>query len=204
MRDLEALFASLIQEWKGADWRAALLASPLGGAQVLGHPLGFRVARLDEGGTSLRLHLWRGVDATQPGFEVHDHGFDLESFVLAGTIRQRTYAADRDPSGEQVIYAVAYEADESVLRKTDQVVRLREVKSEVFEAGEIYRVAAGELHASYLDGCDVGATLVLTHNRGGQPITLGPKDSAPDLRASRSPLSALSLREMGWRAAEAL
>jgi len=201
MPDLVALFASLTQ---ASDWQSAMLASALGDASVLGHPLGFKVVRLDDGPTSLRVHLWRAADREQPGFEVHDHSFDLESFVLAGAVRQRTFAADPDPSGEHAVYTVAYEAGESLLRRTDQVVRLRELTDEVFTAGATYRVAAGQLHASVLDECETAVTLVLTQNRGRLPITIGPRDGPLDLRASRRPLSGLSFRELGLPAAHAL
>lgn len=201
MHDLRTLFGALKASSLASDWERLLLASPLGDSLVLGHPLGFKVARLNQGCLSLRLHLWSGPKSEQLGFEVHDHMFDLESLVLRGALHQRRFAMIADPQGDCVIYAVTYSSESSSLRKSEDFVRLECLSNERFTAGDLYKVKAGELHATTLDGVESAITLVLTHTVGTRAITVGPRTGPLELFSARKPLSTLSLRQLGFSAA---
>lgn len=200
MFDLNRMFDELVTASSEGRFEAALMQTPLGSAKVHSHPLGFKVARVSNGAIHLRLHLWTG-SAEQLGFEVHDHSFDLKSHVVEGAIRQITYTAHADPAGHRCVYQVAYENGGSVLRKSYIVVRLEKERQDVFPAGTTYYVPAGKLHMAEINGCATAITLVLTSEKGRQPVTIGPCEGPTELVAARSLLSDRSLRELGLQAA---
>src|SRR5690606_29307754 len=108
----------LVRAHEAGRFEEGLLASPLGAEYVKRHPLGFSVVQLKSGTESLRLHLWRGAEISQPGFEIHDHTFELESYVIDGRLRHRTYEAVPDPAGDFAVYDIRYEPGASVMTKT--------------------------------------------------------------------------------------
>ncbi len=200
MLDLNRIFDALVTASSEGCFESALMKTPLGSATLRSHPLGFKVARVSNGSIHLRLHLWTGA-AEQPGFEVHDHSFDLKSYVVEGAIQQITFTAHEDPDGDRCFYQVAYGESRSALRKTDIAVRLEEPRQDVFRAGTTYFLPAGRLHMAERYYCALAISLALTHEKGGQPLTIGPRNGPSELVASRSPLSELSLMELGLRAA---
>lgn len=204
MSELEALYRDLIQAQQAGRFEDVLLAGPLGGEHVKRHPLGFLVVQLKAGTESLRLHLWRGAEISQPGFEIHDHTFELESYVIDGRLRHRTYEAVPDPAGDFAVYDIRYEPGVSVITKTADRARLVKMTDVFIEAGEAYAVAAGCLHDAILDNCSNATTLILTQDHGGAPVTYGPANGADTLTAPREALSSDTLADLGLMAARAI
>ncbi len=204
MAELEGIFGHLVNAAGQGRFEADLLAGPLGGATLHGHPLGFRVAKVTDGAVSLRLHLWHGDAEEQPGFEVHDHGFDLQSFVVAGRIRQQTFDARPDPAGGHAVYSVAYSEGGSVLQRTGHRMILERTDEHLVCAGESYEVTAGQLHAAAPEDCADAVTLVLTRDTGRTPITIGPWNGPETLNARRRQLDERPLSMLGLAGALAL
>jgi hypothetical protein len=200
MSDLHEIFDALVSASSHGRFEAVLMETPLATATLRSHPLGFKVALISNGIVHLRLHLWTSP-TEQPGFEIHDHSFDLKSHVVEGSLRQIIYRAHNNPAGDRSIYQVAYEDGRSTLLKTGVAVRIEELRQDVLRAGTTYFVPAGELHMAELYQCEAAITLVVTHEKGGQPITIGPRDGPTELFAARSLLSDRSLVELGLRAA---
>lgn len=204
MGELEALYRDLIHAHEAGCFEQSLLASPLRHEQVKRHPLGFSVVQLKSGTKSLRLHLWRGPEISQPGFEIHDHTFELESYVIDGRLRHRTYEAVPDPAGEFAVYDIRYEPDASVMTKTAHRARLQNKTDVLVETGKTYAVPAGRLHDAVLHDCSSATTLVLTRDHGGSPVTYGPANGAESLTAPREALSSDTLADLGLTGARAI
>ncbi|MBK1969766.1 hypothetical protein JIX59_10490 [Brevundimonas diminuta] len=204
MPDLTELYAALKVAADDDRFEAAVMASPLGDQVVTRHPLGFHVVKVETPGAALRLHLWKPGGVDQPGYEVHDHIFNLKSRVVVGAIRHRTYAFRSDAAGDHVVYAVKYSDGESRIAKTDRRVQMHPVSEAIYQAGDTYSVAAGELHDAELLGHDWGVTLVLTGAVGGTARTIGPWDGPSVLNASRGAASADTLKTLGLDGARLL
>lgn len=197
MCDLAVLFGDLEAAARRGDFETALMGSPLGAVCLHGHPLGFRVARISRGPVALRLHLWTGASTEQPGYEAHDHMFDLTSHVVRGIIRQQTFEFVSDPGGVQAIYSVAYEDGQSVIVRTEQRGRLVRTGDERFDPGVTYTLSAGDLHIAERQSEEAAITLALTTSRLDQAMTVGPWDGSLELQASRRKLDDRPLRDLG-------
>lgn len=187
--DLAAVFNEAKSASGRAEILAALIGSPLATASIHRHPLGFLVAKAECGvGTALRLHFWsKKWKALQSGFEVHDHGFDLESLVITGHVQQTVYEAVDDRDGANRVYTVEYSGKASVLEASSRLVRLSIIREERFAEGQTYTLPARVLHQLECVA-DEAVTLVLTHTQRELPVTLGPKDAAVELQSPRTPL----------------
>lgn len=204
MPDLAGLYMTLVKAADDDRFEAAVVASPLGDQVVTRHPLGFHVVKIEMPKAALRLHLWKPGVVDQPGYEIHDHIFNLRSCVVIGAIRHRTYDITPDENGEHVVYAVDYGNGESRIAKTAQRVRLHPAMEAIYQAGDSYSVAAGELHDAELFTSDGGVTLVLTESIGGTARTIGPWDGPLILNASRGAASTDTLRTLGLNGARLL
>jgi hypothetical protein len=189
MVDLEREFAALIAAARSGDFEAAIRRSVLRGSVVRRHPLNFLVARVeDEAGCALRLHLWdERFRFKQDGLEVHDHTFDYESFVVDGVVEQTIYDAVPDTNGTHEVLEVSYSHGGSALRRSARYRRLVEKRQESFAAGTLYRLPHGVLHRLDLVASSA-ATLVLTRNAGGRPITIGRVSVGEPPSTARTPV----------------
>ncbi len=152
------------------------------------HPLGFRVARLiADDSAALRLHIWpQSSRSAQPGFDIHDHAFDLASFVLLGELRQAVYEIATSRPATHAVYEVGYDKTGSVLRKSETAVAISPKEKRLLHAGETYSLPAGEFHELDRASAQCAATLVLTMQAGGSPRSLGPLDGPAIIRFERS------------------
>jgi hypothetical protein len=90
-----------------------------------------------------RLHVWApSYCRTEP--PVHDHPFDFASTVVAGEITNVRF--DEDPAGI-AYHRVRYSPSEHDVRRTD-TVRLSPTATTTHRAGDRYRQASHELHAT--------------------------------------------------------
>jgi len=189
MVDLEREFAALIAAARSGDFEAAIRRSVFHGSEVRRHPLNFLAARVeDEAGCALRLHLWdERFQFKQDGLEVHDHTFDYESFVVDGIVGQTIYDAVPDINGTHEALEVSYSHGGSALRRSGRYLRLVEKHQETFAAGALYQLPHGVLHRLDLVGSSA-ATLVLTRDAGGRPITIGRVSVGEPPSTARTPV----------------
>ncbi len=141
------------------------------------HPLGFVVCTLlEEGDRRLRIHYWpiAGNVQQSPECQIHDHIFEFESWVLAGTIENIEYAAAEHGS-EFAVYRTDYERDHSLLSKTNDTLRLSVVNRSVYSTGASYTVPLGTLHETVRLGTTPALTVLVTRDiASSAPIVLGP------------------------------
>lgn len=182
------LFAELVQASREGDFIRHFQRIPQSLTPVHRHPLGFRVARLiADSGAALRLHIWpKSARSAQPGFEIHDHTFDLTSFILFGDLRQTVYEVSTSAPATHAVYEVGYDATGSVLRKSEIAVAVSPKKTCLLHAGETYALPAAEFHDLDRASAQCAATLVLTTQSGGAPRSLGPLSGAAIIRFERS------------------
>ena len=138
------------------------------------HPLGFLFVSEPLGvNLILRYHFWPADWAMphgQEGGRTHDHCYELNSLVVAGSLRQRTFQAVRDVDGGHDVLEVDYTHTpmSSALRRTGLRARLDEQTDEVFSPGTAYRLASGTVH--HVEAVTLpAATLVLTVPIPGAP-----------------------------------
>lgn len=114
------------------------------------HPLGFILCKLsEEGERKIRLHIWpNNNDRMQkPAWLIHNHIFDLKSWVIAGKIENTEYSeVEGEPNYRA--YNARYEKDNSVLYRTDSLICLTKNNCSLINAGEVYKVPSGILHQS--------------------------------------------------------
>jgi hypothetical protein len=180
-------FERLIAAARNGSFEVALRNTELATAVARRHPLNFLVIKTDDGaGTALRLHLWNmSFKFGQSGFEVHNHVFDIDSFVIDGCVRQTIYAAEADTVGAWEAYQVSYDDAGSSLVPTHSRLALRAVREDVFTAGDRYKLSHGMLHSLRLLSKSA-VTLVLTRAHEGAAISVGPYDSVTRLETDRS------------------
>ena len=132
------------------------------------HPLGFIHLKLFKKlNVSLRLHIWqRQARKIQiPAWLIHNHIFDLKSYVLCGSINNLNYdvvKAENKPSYR--IYEVIYDECESQLHVTDELVNCKLVESKTFKARDSYEVNREIFHTSTVELGQLTCTLVITSN----------------------------------------
>ena len=120
------------------------------GASFIWHPLGFILCKLsEEGEKKIRLHIWpNNNDRMQkPAWLIHDHLFNLKSWVVAGRIENIEYSVEEGTPNFRVYHA-RYEEDGSVLYRTDKKVFITEKIRYLVSTGERYSVPSGMFHQS--------------------------------------------------------
>jgi hypothetical protein len=142
------------------------------------HPLGFLcfpVERAKEYGVC--VHLWepevRRVLATP---QVHAHSWDLMSYVLYGTLGNQCFrVADAPGSTTHRVFEVRSRGDVDELHATRRLVSYQPEADDVYRAGSVYFLPAGQFHATVLPGGQDVATVVLGRSRPqAANLTLGP------------------------------
>jgi hypothetical protein len=187
MVDLEAAFEALIAAAAEGRFNVEARRSVLSTAQVRLHPLNFVAITVnDQAGNGLRLHLWdQRFRFGQKGFEIHDHRFDLHSYVVGGEMEQTIYQSLLSPEGRHEAFNVDYRSDGSWLSASGRVANLEVIKRETFRKGEHYHLKHGVLH-SLVARSRSAATLVLTRDRSASaPITFGPENGPRSVASPR-------------------
>lgn len=155
------------------------------------HPLGFMMATLlDEGGEKIRLHLWTNTfdKAQNPTWLVHDHKFDLTSWVISGSIKNIEYKDLTLPETHQ-LYSVSYNSMGSVLTKLGQGYSLAVDKTQEVNEGETYRISAGTFHQSLSLSSRTTVTLCHTiDKKNSPPLVVGDIDGMDQYYYQRSPV----------------
>jgi hypothetical protein len=140
------------------QWATAALCADLPHDRpwAMWHPLGFFRINLgrDAAGLSYIIHCWpRDFRATQqPAWLVHRHAWDLESFVLEGSLEDVQYdQVVGDATENGTLYLASGTPDHtSRLDRTDVDLHLRRRTGSRMPAGRFYRVDIGQFHQSYV------------------------------------------------------
>lgn len=120
------------------------------GEKVVCHPNGFLELSLspikewdDEG---FRFHVWS--DTLKPrrdsAYEIHDHIFDLESWVLCGTLENIYYDIQHNKNGEYLIFEAGY--DET--KPTSDRISILNKKSIIISAPSRYTLPKYKFHST--------------------------------------------------------
>jgi hypothetical protein len=155
------------------------------------HPLGFYAIKLGqpEKGINIRLHIWNNkLQPQSMELMVHNHIFDMKSFVLKGEIFNKEYELMNAEvcSNENQFYKVQYENNQSSLIKLETTGDLIETKKIAVKEGSSYVVSAGVFHESIVT-CEYTATILFTiANSVESPKVAAKSDLGPIIRFERS------------------
>lgn len=130
------------------------------------HPLGFVVCNVwQDSGKRLRLHIWEKEHTYPQGkyTQIHDHIFNLKSWVLNGSIENIEYAEDNSNLNHTIFKAI-YLSDTSILNRTNEQIGIIETNRSIIRKGENYSIPAGKLHRTEPTSSDTTITLVYTED----------------------------------------
>ncbi len=163
--------------------------------QISLHGLGFVQVQLTE---DWRLHVWHPDLPRRACFEdsqIHNHSFDFQSMVLAGAMKQTVHCISNSSKdrGQRILEAYKHDG-----QRTDKGNRpwlkqpgFYEVlegysRSNVVEAGQLYRARGQDFHVSEPLGDGRVATLMAKTKRLYEPAyTLVAADVQPDVDFDR-------------------
>lgn len=113
------------------------------------HPLGFySCTLLHENNQKIRLHYWDSItNAEQQSSElmIHDHIFDFKSWIMLGALENIEYE-ESDEGERYYLYSTKYENDSSILKITDDSLKITYKNSSVYTQGMSYVMGANVLH----------------------------------------------------------
>lgn len=159
------------------------------GKNYVWHPLGFLMSKLfEEPSLALRVHIWPkgGGREQNPAWPIHDHIFNMKSWILQGSIINTVYCASEKSSNFQQ-YLASYLGNESILTRTEQEISLARKCEETYGAGQFYTMDAGIFHSSSHAKENTTVTAVLTNNVfPGPPRIAGSKNGLHEYRYARS------------------
>ncbi|WEW97829.1 hypothetical protein P3T65_26985 [Pseudomonas nitroreducens] len=163
------------------------------------HPLGFVVCNVwQDSGKKLRLHIWE-KEHTYPQdkyTQIHDHIFNLRSWVLNGSIENIEYVED-DNNFNHTIFKATYTPDTSTLNITNEQIGLIETDRNTIRKGESYSIPAGKLHKTEPTSSDTTITLVYTEDtETTAPRVIIPNPCKESYTYHRKRLSKNELREL--------
>lgn len=168
-------------------WVSALNKGKLSAFDVIGlaneqceefvwHPLGFIFCKLsEEGERKIRLHIWPNNKERmqKPAWLIHNHMFDLKSWVVSGEIENTEYLVVEGKPNYRV-YNARYEKDGSVLYRTESLICLKVNRRLLLSAGEVYEVPSGAFHQSVMSSESTTVTVCETINQPNiSPIIAG-------------------------------
>ena len=141
------------------------------------HPLGFIVCKLiSEGRFNARFHYWPSHQSRpqDTGCQIHDHIFRFSSWVLAGEVQNIVYKNDSSGTA-YALYKAEYKDEISILRKTEETIRLSIGSCLNQTAGSKYEMEAGYLHETKLIRSEPSVTVLITEDIINQaPTVVGP------------------------------
>lgn len=144
------------------------------------HPLGFvhsKLCHIPNIG-DLRLHVWLEDNRkTQfPPMPIHDHIFQVNSFVLAGSVTNHVYEIGSDSGSLYRIYEAEYAHGGSHLKPTEELLTCDLESSITYNKGDFYQVERDIFHETTVENESFAATLVIATEKDQteQPKILGP------------------------------
>lgn len=113
------------------------------------HPLGFySCTLLHENNQKIRLHYWDSItNGEQQSSElmIHDHIFDFKSWIMLGALENTEYEVS-DEGELYYLYSTKYENDSSILKITDDSLKITHKNSSIYTQGMSYVMGANVLH----------------------------------------------------------
>lgn len=138
--------------------------------KVFFHPLGFAYSELFvfSNGDRIRINIWSSVRHQQtPLMEVHDHFYNITSFVVIGRMINRLYAVNAELSPNRAIYKGTFDPVEGrTLKKTEECLNAEIFNTEIINQGDFYYLPKGKLHSSHVPVDEFTCTFVLASQRG--------------------------------------
>lgn len=98
-----------------------------------------------------RLNVWDTSLAVPNVSLIHDHPWDLQSWILAGELWNQRYIAVADGAATHDYMTVHTGIDGSWDRATAKSTRLLPKPAEIYPPGETYRQVADEIHKTSYD-----------------------------------------------------
>lgn len=144
------------------------------------HPLGFVYSKLCSipNVGDLRLHVWldghRKIQS--PAIPIHDHIFQVNSFILTGSITNHIYELGSDSGSLYRTYEAEYINGGSLLSPTEELLTCSLKDFTTYNKGDFYKVEIGAFHETIVENDEFAATLVIETNKKQteQPKILGP------------------------------
>lgn len=138
--------------------------------------------------SNTRLHIWHpDLPPTVENAQIHNHRFDMKSYILRGTLRHRTYNATEASDSLFVLKHRKYACiGASTPEKFDADTLEQGERVEIIEtgaydliAGSKYTLPKNSFHSS--EGAGLTITLMKKSYQDETPaIVIGPADKAPD------------------------
>lgn len=134
------------------------------------HPLGFYYCRLyfsDE--HQIRLHIWEPNYNIKKDLYIHDHFYDLCSWVLCGKIHDYTYDIKQTTEkSDYCMFTSSYKIDKNVrvLEKTENYLLVKIINERIIQTNEKYLITKDTFHSNKIlfEESDLTATFVYTFN----------------------------------------
>ncbi|MFC1560570.1 hypothetical protein ACFL3W_01350 [Pseudomonadota bacterium] len=163
------------------------------------HPLGFVMSQLSENEEKkIRLHLWPEdrSKAQEPFWAIHDHLFNLNSWLISGSIKNIEYETI-DESNEYCLYEARYVNNSSQLIRLDKFVGIVQTKTTLVEKGDYYEINAGVFHQSASVGSSTAVTVCETSKKlNRHPWVIGEVKGDPIYTFERSKVSDSELNKI--------
>jgi len=130
------------------------------------HPLGFVSSILGSPSlnVNIRLHIWNQIGSIQDfELQIHNHKFELCSYVLLGSITNITYDIQKEKDALGRLYEIEYTDNASNMKQAKSNVKIHELDRRTIIEGEFYSVLPGQFHQS-ISNDHYTATIVRTEN----------------------------------------
>jgi len=115
------------------------------------HPNGFLQLPLSIGESAhdsrLRFHIWseRIPARGERAFRIHDHIFDMDSYVLYGSLLDKHYDVRENAAGD---YVMLQSDGTGQLNRTEKYFSCEARAPRIIKAGSIYPIPQGQFHIS--------------------------------------------------------
>ncbi|WP_448138441.1 hypothetical protein [Sphingobacterium siyangense] len=145
------------------------------------HPLGFIYSRIfTSENEQLRIHIWPKNYSKKDDLYIHDHYYDLNSWILLGEIKDLLYDVSvTTNTGKFIVYEGSYNDNENYryLKPSNLFCNIIKIKERLFTKGDKYFIEKSKYHSNEImfKDSDYTCTLVLTQNpnRVHSPKVLG-------------------------------
>lgn len=127
------------------------------------HPLGFINIKLDAENT-VRLHIWNAASTKRynPISSIHNHEWQLTSYVIIGTLYNHTYQVIKNPAlPTHQLCRVKSQGLVNYIELTDTQVAYTLSRTEIIVQGEIYTVPPRVFHSTSVKEDITTATIML-------------------------------------------
>ncbi|GAA4448700.1 hypothetical protein GCM10023189_06960 [Nibrella saemangeumensis] len=134
------------------------------------HPLGFYYCRLyhnDE--HQIRLHIWEPNYPVKQDLYIHDHFYDLCSWVLCGEIKDFLYVVQSTTdTSDYCMFTTSYSIDKNIriLARTNNFLLVKKKEERIIKKNEKYIIPKDTFHSNTVlfDESNLTVTFVFTFN----------------------------------------